>query len=142
MTSICYRFLLRAFLMRVVKSLSPLTKPSTRVNFKSRASFIHHGFKSLNKKVLCMNLRQPLPGYKKYGVGLQYALGLVSWGRQDPLKGFSRQQLFGLYTCQKQNPLQKTRAVWHGYIFLHAMRIYSQCRRKCVMAFGFISWPL
>lgn len=48
----CSVFLLRAFLMRVVKTLCPLTKPSTGVNFKSRASFIHHGFKSLNKNVM------------------------------------------------------------------------------------------
>lgn len=51
--------------MRVVKTLSPLTEPSTAVNFKSRASFIHHGFKSLNK-MLCTNLRQPLLAIKTF----------------------------------------------------------------------------
>lgn len=38
--------------MRAVETLPPLTKPSTGVNLKSRASFIHRGFKSLNKNVM------------------------------------------------------------------------------------------
>lgn len=60
----CYLFLLRAFLMRVVKTLSPLTKPSTGMNFKSRASFIHHSFKSLNKNVMYKS-EATSAGYKK-----------------------------------------------------------------------------
>lgn len=50
--------------MRVVKTLPPLTKPSSGVNFKSRASFIHHGFKSLNKNVMYKS-EATSAGYKK-----------------------------------------------------------------------------
>lgn len=50
--------------MRVVKTLPPLTEPSTGVNFKSRASFIHHGFKSLNKNVMYKS-EATSAGYKK-----------------------------------------------------------------------------
>lgn len=50
--------------MRVVKTLPPLTKRPTEVNFKSRASFIHHGFKSLNKNVVYKS-EATSAGYKK-----------------------------------------------------------------------------
>lgn len=50
--------------MRVVKTLSPLTKPSAGLNFKSRASFIHRGFKSLNKNVMYKS-EATSAGYKK-----------------------------------------------------------------------------
>lgn len=64
--------------MRLVKTLPPLTKPSTGVNFKSRASFIHHGFKSLNKNVMYKS-EATSAGYKKMVFSVYRAFGVLGY---------------------------------------------------------------